>query len=194
MGGRTRGWRLEFERFGELNHEPPRHRPAVYVGLVRPRDPVLDRLLHTGREPRRRPEAVGPGRAVDLVGLLIQLTQRLGVVARRGKAVGELGQHLELEARALAVLLEEARRELGGRGVDRHNQRLGAGGANAIARRRASLSSRRLMLLLLLAVLAQPPAAGPCAPAPAVAAALGTASRGGPPASPARARAESADT
>jgi hypothetical protein len=42
---------------------------------------------------------------VDLVGLLIQPTQRLGIVAGRRYAVGELGQHLELEARALAVLV-----------------------------------------------------------------------------------------
>src|SRR5260370_29419674 len=52
------------------------------------------------------------------------------------EGVGEVGQHRELEARAVAVLGQEARRELGGRMIDRHDQRLGTGGANAIARRR----------------------------------------------------------
>src|SRR5260370_29976136 len=56
--------------------------------------------------------------------------------------------------------------------VDRHDQRLGPSGVNAIARRPVSLSSRLRMLLLLLAVHAQHPDGGACTRAPAVAAAV----------------------
>src|SRR5205823_1798599 len=167
-GGRGRGgtWRscwssaggvlprrrsFELQRLGELRHEPLRDGAAVQVGLMGPGHPVLGGLLHPGGETGRFPEPVRARRAVDLVGLPAQPIERLGVVRRHRQAVRQLGQHPQLCGGALQVLGQESWRQLGGRVVHRHEDKIGKAGRECHSTARLSLCCPTVMLVLVVA-------------------------------------------